>query len=111
MNGKQLLKLARIKVPEFIDWFFKDLENTIDTVDAIIPHQASKAGISILRKLYKIDDKIVKETLHKYGNCIAASIPLTLMDAIDSGEVKRGDVCLLIGTSAGFSIGAALIKY
>jgi len=111
MNGKQLLKLARIKVPEFIDWFFKDLENTIDTVDAIIPHQASKAGISILRKLYKIDDEIVKETLHKYGNCIAASIPLTLMDAIDSGEVKRGDVCLLIGTSAGFSIGAALIKY
>ena len=50
-------------------------------------------------------------TLHKYGNCVAASIPLTLIDAIESGEVKRGDICLLFGTSAGFAIGAVLLKY
>ena len=111
MKGKQLLKLASRKLPAFIDAFFTDLDYSIKTVDAIIPHQASKLGISILPKLTKVEPARIHSTLHKYGNCIAASIPLTLMDAIDSGAVKRGDVCYLIGTSAGFSIGGVLIRY
>ena len=53
----------------------------------------------------------MKETLHKYGNCIAASIPLTFIDAVEKNEIKRGDICLLSGTSAGFSIGSVLLKY
>jgi 3-oxoacyl-[acyl-carrier-protein] synthase-3 len=53
----------------------------------------------------------VKETLAKYGNCISASIPLTFMDAVEKGEIKRGDICFLSGTSAGFSIGGVLLKY
>ncbi len=111
MKGKQLLRMAKNKLPEFIDYFFKDLQDTIHSVDVIIPHQTSKLGMTILPKLYDIPYKKIKQTLYKYGNCIAASIPLTLMDAIDAGEVKRGDTCFLIGTSAGFSIGAVLIKY
>jgi 3-oxoacyl-[acyl-carrier-protein] synthase-3 len=53
----------------------------------------------------------VKENLATHGNCIAASIPLVLFDSVAKGEIKRGDTCLLIGTSAGFSIGALLLKY
>lgn len=111
MNGKHLLRLARKKVPQFMDWFFKDIPYDFQSIDAIIPHQASKTGMLIFKNLYTLKEGQVKETLHKYGNCIAASIPLTLMDCIESGEIKRGDICLLSGTSAGFSIGGVLIKY
>ncbi|GAA3517122.1 beta-ketoacyl-ACP synthase III [Aquimarina addita] len=111
MNGKHLLKMAIQKIPVFIDWFFKDLDINIYSVDVIVPHQASKLGLSIFNKLYDIEDKKVKKTLASYGNCIAASIPLTLINAIESGEISRGDQCLLVGTSAGFSIGGVLLKY
>jgi 3-oxoacyl-[acyl-carrier-protein] synthase-3 len=111
MNGKNLLRLAKNKIPEFMDWFFQDLPVNITDIDAIIPHQASKFGISMFKSLYRFKEGQVKENIATNGNCIAASIPLTLYDSIESGTIKRGDTCLLCGTSAGFSIGGALLKY
>jgi 3-oxoacyl-[acyl-carrier-protein] synthase-3 len=111
MNGRHLLRLARKKVPEFMDWFFDDIPYNLESTDAIIPHQASKLGMSVFTSQYTLRPGQVKETLAKYGNCISASIPLTFMDAVEKGEIKRGDICFLSGTSAGFSIGAILIKY
>jgi 3-oxoacyl-[acyl-carrier-protein] synthase III len=111
MNGRHLLKLGRKKMPEFIDWFFDDIPYDVESTDAIIPHQASKIGMSVFTSQYTLRPGQMKETLAKYGNCISASIPLTFMDAVEKGEIKRGDLCFLIGTSAGFSIGAILLKY
>jgi 3-oxoacyl-[acyl-carrier-protein] synthase-3 len=111
MKGKKLLRLAKLKLPEFFQEFFKSTNYQMDNIDVFVPHQASKSGMMILDKLFKFPNGVVKSTLHKYGNCIAASIPLTLIDAIESGELKRGDTCLLAGTSAGFAIGAVLLKY
>ena len=94
-----------------MDLFFEDLPYTIQSTDAIIPHQASKLGMSILSTQYALKTGQVKETLSNYGNCISASIPLTFMDAVEKGEIKRGDICFLCGTAAGFSIGGLLLKY
>jgi 3-oxoacyl-[acyl-carrier-protein] synthase-3 len=46
-----------------------------------------------------------------YGNTIAASIPLALHEAVRTGRVERGDKVMLLGTSAGFSMGALLMRY
>ncbi len=111
MNGRNLLRLAKNRIPAFMDWFFEDLPMVITDVDVIVPHQASRTGIHLFKNMYPFAATQVKETLSNYGNCIAASIPLTLYDAVEKGEIKRGDTCLLTGTSAGFSIGAVLIVY
>ncbi|QNA43987.1 3-oxoacyl-[acyl-carrier-protein] synthase III C-terminal domain-containing protein [Lacibacter sediminis] len=111
MNGKNLLRLAKKCIPHFMDFFFRDLPISILDTDAIIPHQASKAGLMMFKSLYPFRDNQVKDSLCSLGNCIAASIPLTFYRSIKAGEIKRGDVCLLSGTSAGFSIGGVLIKY
>jgi 3-oxoacyl-[acyl-carrier-protein] synthase III len=111
MNGKNLIRLAQKKIPEFMEWFFSNLSVSIDDMDAIIPHQASKMGINLFKRMYPQKGNQIKESLSYYGNCIAASIPITFCDTIEKGEIKRGDLCLLCGTSAGFSIGAVLIKY
>jgi 3-oxoacyl-[acyl-carrier-protein] synthase-3 len=111
MNGKNLLRLAKKKVPLFMQSFFEKLPLTIHDVPIIIPHQASKMGLSMFKSMFKFKEGQVKETIKTHGNCIAASIPLTLALCIEKGDVKRGDLCLLCGTSAGFSIGAQLIKF
>ena len=111
MKGKNLLKLANKELPIFLKTFFEETGYNVQNVDKIIPHQASKLGLLLFRKMYSLNEKVVLETLHKYGNCIAASIPLTLVDAIENKKIKRGDICLFTGTSAGFAIGSLLIKY
>ena len=38
-----------------------------------------------------------------FGNCVAASIPMTLAIANEQGRLKRGDRVLIGGTGAGLS--------
>jgi 3-oxoacyl-[acyl-carrier-protein] synthase-3 len=111
MEGRQLLKLARQKIPEFMMWFFQNISYSFESAPVIIPHQASKMGMVLTESLFDLRPGQMKSTLKEYGNCIAASIPLTLHDCIENGELKRGDLCLLSGTSAGFSVGASLLVY
>ena len=43
----------------------------------------------------------------RYGNVISASLPLGLRKAADEGRLKPGDDVVLIGASAGVSVGVA----
>ena len=45
-----------------------------------------------------------------YGNMISASIPVALFEAIKQKKVQRGNKILLLGTSAGLSIGASFLN-
>ena len=49
--------------------------------------------------------------IDKYGNTSAASIPLALAEAADSGKIKSGDRILLSGFGAGMTWGSAVIEW
>jgi 3-oxoacyl-[acyl-carrier-protein] synthase-3 len=111
MDGQELLRLSLQYVPPFMKEFFSTLSLNWSEVDVVIPHQASKTGLNLLKKIAKLDPDKVERTLESYGNCIAASIPLTFNDAFEKGKVLEGQTCFLCGTSAGFAVGALLYKH
>ena len=111
MDGMKLLKLAKKEMKSFTDEFFEDLDYTMEDVDIVIPHQTSKIGMALFKKLYNLDNNKVMSNLENHGNCVAASIPLVIHQSVENKKLKRGDLCLLLGTSAGFSIGASLFRY
>jgi 3-oxoacyl-[acyl-carrier-protein] synthase III len=111
MEGKKLLRLARETLPGFFNEFFSDLDTDIEDVDVILAHQASKAGLGGFMHLYPNLRGVLYCNLETHGNCITASIPMCLHDAVEMGILKRGDTCMLAGTAAGFAIGSMLIKY
>ena len=53
----------------------------------------------------------VYSNLPERGNCIAASIPLALAEAVAGGRIRRGDDVLLLGTGAGLTIGAIALTF
>ena len=112
MNGKNLLRLAKRELPKFFLDFFVDLDLSLSDIDACIPHQASKSGLIMFESMFSFKEKgiTVPSTLADFGNCIAASLPLTLAHSLENGSIKKGDKCLLVGTSAGFAIGSILIE-
>lgn len=111
MDGKSLLHIAAREIGPYIEEFFSDTKEMLEDVTAIIPHQTSKSGMILFQRLLPFREGQLRLSLARYGNCIAASIPLTFMDEVEAGRIKRGDLCLLCGTAAGFSIGGILIKY
>ena len=66
--------------------------------------------MQIVEKLGFPQEKTVN-VLSDYGNCVAASIPLALSIANQTGRINTGDKVLLLGTAAGMSIGAGLLQW
>jgi 3-oxoacyl-[acyl-carrier-protein] synthase-3 len=110
MKGIQVLKMAQQYLPNFLELLRPGLSTSMAGVSYIIPHQASRAALLVMGKT-GWDMAKVGMTLEKYGNCVSASIPLTLYDAQRKGAFKRGDEILLVGTGAGLSLGGMILQY
>ena len=46
-----------------------------------------------------------------YGNTSAASVPIALAEAVDTGRIQVGDRIVLVAFGAGFTSGAAAIEW
>jgi 3-oxoacyl-[acyl-carrier-protein] synthase III len=106
MNGSALLRIAIGELPRFFFGFLAKIEWALEEVDLIIPHQASLHGLQILYRILKIPHEKVFVNLDTVGNCVAASIPLALCQALEKGVIKSGSKVILLGVAAGVSMGA-----
>lgn len=109
MQGLQVLKLASRVVPAFLERLRPGLSRGLPGIDRVIPHQASAAGLALLAR-YGWDEHRVEVTLPHLGNVVAASLPLTLHQALESGRAVPGDTLLLAGTGAGLSTGGLILR-
>ncbi len=110
MNGLKVLKLAGRKLPKFFDAFLEESGYTMDDIDMVVPHQASKALGMIMPLIGVPKDKYI-DIVSQYGNMVSVAIPHALIWAIENGKIKKGDTVLLIGTAAGLTANALLFKY
>ncbi|MCA9837226.1 MAG: hypothetical protein KC422_09925 [Trueperaceae bacterium] len=110
MDGLAVLRLVRRHAQDFLEGLEPGLSAGLGAINLVIPHQASKVGLRSLERYNWPREKIV-ETLSFLGNCISASLPLTLYEAIKSGRLERGDRFLMVGTGAGLSMGGLILTY
>lgn len=110
MKGPKVLKLTAKKLPGFLKECLEKAELTLDDVDLIVPHQASKALEVIIPRLGLDEAKCINR-VKDLGNMISASIPFVLCDAIHEGRVGRGNIVMLFGTAAGLTTNLLLLKY
>ena len=110
MNGPRVYKIAVRRVKEVLATLFERNNIGIQEIDRLILHQASGRAIDAFVDYGFEKHKVVK-IVGEYGNCISASIPLTLAIANQKGLLKRGDTLLIGGTGAGLSVAFALIRW
>lgn len=53
----------------------------------------------------------IAKNFAKYGNTVSAELPITLDEAIEEGQIKKGDIVLLVTYGAGITGGCMLLKY
>lgn len=111
MRGPAVFKMAtQLSIP-FVESFFTGLDWRRDEIDAVVPHQASRHALELLSARLGFRREQVIWNLAQRGNCIAASIPLTLAEAVHEERIKRGNRVLLVGTGAGLTLGALALTY
>ncbi|MGE3177532.1 MAG: beta-ketoacyl-ACP synthase 3 [Vicinamibacterales bacterium] len=80
-------------------------------VDLVIPHQANLRIIEAVAKYAGVDMPRVMLTVHKYANMSAATVPVSLVEALRDGRVRPGALLLLPGFGGGLTYGALLVRW
>lgn len=111
MDGARVFRLASQRMGPFLERLHGALPPEERGCDLLVPHQASLFPIRQLSARFGYDADRVFINLPTRGNCIAASMPIALCEAIEAGRVTRGSRISLIGTGAGLSLGGMLAVY
>ena len=111
MNGQFVFKNAVVRFSEVIMEGLMKNHLQVDDIDMLIPHQANLRIAQFIQKKFKLSDDQVFNTIQKYGNTTAASIPIALTEAWEEGKIKEGDTVVLAAFGSGFTWGSCIIKW
>jgi 3-oxoacyl-[acyl-carrier-protein] synthase-3 len=84
---------------------------TAEDIDLVVPHQANLRIIEAVAKYAGVPMERVMLTVQRYGNMSAATVPVSLVDAIKEGRVKPGSLILMPGFGGGLTFGALLVRW
>lgn len=111
MDGQPIYKMASKLLPDFLERLLGSGNTAMSQFPIIIPHQGSAMAMRLISRKLGIAPEQLMNITSDHGNTIAASIPMGLHEAIHQGRVQRGDRILLLGTSAGLSLGGLVLEY
>ena len=111
MDGPTVFKFATRIMPKSTLKVLGNAEMTVDDIDLLIPHQANQRIIDLAIRRLGIDQEKVFVNLQKYGNTSAASIPLALIEAIETGKVKEGDNICMVSFGAGLTWASLVLQW
>ena len=111
MAGREVFRHAVVNLAAVIQEALEANGLTAADIDWVVPHQANLRILdSTARKLKLPPEKIVV-TVDRHANTSAASIPLALTEAVDSGRVKPGHLVVLEAMGGGFTWGASVVRW
>ena len=111
MKGNDVFKIAVNTMGKIARETLDQHDLKINDVDWLIPHQANSRIISAIAKKLSLPSEKIIMTVGNHGNTSAASIPLAIDYAVESGDLKKEDTILLEAFGAGFTWGSTLLKF
>jgi 3-oxoacyl-[acyl-carrier-protein] synthase III len=111
MDGPKVWDFAIESVPRTIRTLLGDHGFSPGDVDLLIMHQSNLRMIEAIMASLELPMEKTATTLESYGNTAAASIPITLQRALETGRLHPGSRVVLCGFGGGLSWGAALLDW
>lgn len=111
MNGQFVFKNAVVRFSEVIMEGLKKNGLQPTDIDLLVPHQANLRISQFIQNKFGLKDEQVFNNIMSYGNTTAASIPIALTEAWESGKVNSGDLVVLAAFGSGFTWGSVIIRW
>jgi 3-oxoacyl-[acyl-carrier-protein] synthase-3 len=111
MNGREVFKHAVRSMSDAASRALDSAKLSGADIDLMIPHQANIRIIEATAKHANIPMEKVYVNVDRFGNTSAASVPIALDEAIETGRIKEGSVVLLVAFGAGFTWGAMVVRF
>jgi 3-oxoacyl-[acyl-carrier-protein] synthase-3 len=111
MNGQEVFRFAvkvmgeaAVSATEKAGLSFKD-------IDLLVPHQANLRIIDAAAKRLELPRDRVWVNVERYGNTSAASIPICLVEAEETGAIADGMNVVLVAFGGGLTWAAGVVRW
>jgi len=111
MNGKAVFMHAAKRMPEVLTEALVANGLKISDIDLFVFHQANLRIIEMVSKQMEIPSDKVFNTIERYGNTTAATIPIGLDEAVRAGKLKPGMLVASVAFGSGFTWASAVIRW
>jgi 3-oxoacyl-[acyl-carrier-protein] synthase III len=111
MKGNETFKVAVRTLEELAVRTLEENNMDPSKLSLLIPHQANIRIIKATAKRLGLADDKVFINIDRYGNTSAASIPIALDEAVQSGRIKDGEYLLLEAFGGGLTWASSLIRW
>jgi 3-oxoacyl-[acyl-carrier-protein] synthase-3 len=111
MNGKHVFVHAVKRMPEAVITALEANGYEIDDVDLFVFHQANlRINEAVAHRLGAPDDKVFN-TIQRFANTTAATIPIGLDEAVKAGKLEKGMLVASAAFGSGFTWASALLRW
>jgi len=111
MKGNELYKWAVNKMKDLVEESIVKSGISCEDIKYIIPHQVNIRIIEGALKRLNIPIEKVIINLDRYGNTSSASIPIALDELNRNGNLKKGDIIVLVAFGSGLTWAACTLKW
>jgi 3-oxoacyl-[acyl-carrier-protein] synthase III len=111
MQGHDTFKAAVHRMSEATLEATEQAGLELDDIGLFVYHQANARILTAVGERLGLDDDRIVNSIDRYGNSSAATLPIALVDARERGMVEPGMNVLLAAFGAGFTWGAGVIEW
>ncbi len=111
MQGQELFKIAVNSMAKAVETALDRAGMTVADIDWVVPHQANDRIISAVAKKLDVPYEKIYINIDRFGNMSAASIAVSMSEAVEKGRIKKGDVVALVAFGAGLVSAANIVKW
>ncbi len=111
MKGGETYKQAVRRVVEMTHRALEAAGLELEDIDLFVYHQANSRILSAVGQRLQLPAERVVNAVARTGNTNAASIPLALVAAEQSGRLREGTRVLMGAIGAGFTFGGCVVEW
>ncbi len=111
MNGASVFKFAVGTFPGLIEETLEMAGLKAADIDMFVCHQSNQRILHAARDRFGLTEDKLYVNIDRYGNTVAASVPLCLDELRRSGRVRDGHKVMMVAFGAGLTWGSSLWQF
>ena len=109
-NGKTVYKWAIQTLTEGLKTLAEKNDIQLDDIAFFLPHSANYRLLEVVFNELKMPMKRCLDSVRRYGNTSASSIPLAWYNGIRENKIQPDDMLMLMGFGGGFTYGGLCLR-
>lgn len=111
MDGRELFKFAVTKLPQTARQLCEETKTPIAKIDWFLAHQANARINNYIREQLEVPPEKMPMNIDRFGNTSAATLPILIDEQTRAGNLKKGELNMMLALGAGIHWGCALVKW